>query len=318
MSDTLVNYLGGDFRDYLQRDPHDFQGASSRFAALKVGPYEVSIQAAYWAACEPRQTWADVRAYRSFEVAYFLHGDRRATYLIPDEPLGKSFWDDEGIGSYVPVEKVQALVEHLASQAPTRIDVPGISSTNYRPGGSFLQQMVYVLRGFAPIRIGDFELVVQGQDRFTTNTCFNERSPTAFSTFRVAFWRASDGSRTYLNPFEELGNRFVTEFEPYWSAATNIGSGLSSTVVQSLVDHMVRRAGPPVRTGSYVEPYSVVGYVPPNTRDSLVRETFRVAQARPSLETQQPPVTREHVRTSTPAPEPEIIVLSSTRKLRLK
>jgi len=333
-------YVGGDFRDYLFRDPHDFQGPSARFTSLRVGLYEMSIQGASWAACLPRESNADARSYTHFEVAYFIHNDRRATYLIPgDESLGRSLWDEEGIGSYVPVEKVQTLVEYLASvgvieitetvdvNAPvvqTRIDVPGITSVNYT-GGRFQDSTFYIAGGFAPIRIGDFEMVVQGQDFDLTSAASvagAERNLDNFITFRAAFWRVVDGNRTYLNPFEELGNRFVTEFEPYWSAATNIGSGLPAHVVQSLVDRMaigagIRASAPPrARPSPDFESHVLGG-------GTYLGAPFASLVATRYIDRPQPaaPV---RTRTSTPPPEPapepepEIVILSSTRKLRIR
>ena len=108
-----------DFRDELLISGRICGGRN--FDYLKIGQYELSIQASDCHYCEPRKTLDDIKLYKSWEIALFKNGEWLNIELDEDKELFSKwkYYDeflhryDGMVAGYVSTEIIQDLCNFL-------------------------------------------------------------------------------------------------------------------------------------------------------------------------------------------------------------
>jgi hypothetical protein len=114
---------GTDFRKLLQESyrSEPLKNFSKRnyelrqFKRIRVGSYDLSIQASATHSSMPQATLEDASKYESFEVALF----RRDTNDLLDpsqeakfqKAAWSKYWTEDGVGEYIPARAVQNIVD---------------------------------------------------------------------------------------------------------------------------------------------------------------------------------------------------------------
>ena len=97
----MVEYEGGDFRNYLVRNSNII----SQFDAISIGQYEFSIQASEFNYCSPREN-LDPYAYTEFELGYCGQ-----LYNQHHDNIIDSHNIDDSIVAYVDYIKIQQMLD---------------------------------------------------------------------------------------------------------------------------------------------------------------------------------------------------------------
>ena len=97
----MVEYEGGDFRNYLVRNSNIIP----QFDAISIGQYKFSIQASEFTYCSPREN-LDPYAYTEFELGY-----RGQLYNQHHDNIIDSHNIDDSIVAYVDYIKIQQMLD---------------------------------------------------------------------------------------------------------------------------------------------------------------------------------------------------------------
>lgn len=87
-----------------------------QYKRLRVGGYDVSVQASVTHACHPQTTVNDPHKYEAFEVAIFKKDTHELINPVQDSRFSKRAWTkhwEDDFGSYVPAKTVQGIIDDL-------------------------------------------------------------------------------------------------------------------------------------------------------------------------------------------------------------